>query len=54
VNHIVEPSLPLSAVKDATGLVFEVCPGNHSGYWVDMASIILEQRENVDAPRRES
>jgi hypothetical protein len=46
VNHIVELPLSLPTLTDMTKLVFEVCPGNHAGYRLDMASIVLEKRLN--------
>jgi len=45
VTRIVELPLDVSALREQNTITFSVAPGNHAGYQVDMASIVLEERD---------
>jgi hypothetical protein len=44
VSKIVEVPLDLKALRPRAELTFATAPGNHAGYRLDMASIVLEHR----------
>ncbi len=43
VNRIREVAIPLEELADEVPLTFAVAAGNHAGYQVDMASIVIER-----------
>ncbi|HUT33134.1 MAG TPA: hypothetical protein VNE39_06635 [Planctomycetota bacterium] len=45
VTRILDLPLDVAAMKPDNDITFSVAPGNHAGYQVDMASIVLEERE---------